>query len=177
MANVDAVLSQYQQAGRSLDDVGDLFEAVLAGSGRVAKHVLDKGAIEGIQTRDQSLIEPMSQFAVWPVTGAFGRGKQATELLALKTKTRSQLLHYRKLTIDRLQCRQALEQAKFRRDKDEWYYPAVDQALSLDTLLDNLRTFSIKEQAASGDKNAVLLPLSKGEFKYLLELVVRPPRH
>lgn len=36
MANVDAVLSQYQQAGRSIKDVGDLFEAVLAGSGRVA---------------------------------------------------------------------------------------------------------------------------------------------
>lgn len=53
MANVDAVLSQYQQAGRSIKDVGDLFEAVLAGSGRVARHVLDKGAIEGIQTRDQ----------------------------------------------------------------------------------------------------------------------------
>lgn len=63
------------------------------------------------------------------------------------------------------------EQAKFRRDKDEWYYPAVDQALNLDTLLDNLRTFSIKEQAASGDKGAVLLPLSKGEFKYLLSLL------
>ncbi|MGL1465870.1 hypothetical protein ACSTI9_00700, partial [Vibrio parahaemolyticus] len=79
--------------------------------------------------------------------------------------------HYRKLSIDRLQCRQALEQAKFRRDKDEWYYPAVDQALNLDTLLDNLRTLSIKEQAASGDKGAVLLPLSKGEFKYLLSLL------
>ncbi|MFW8068444.1 hypothetical protein, partial [Klebsiella pneumoniae] len=56
MANVDAVLSQYQQAGRSIKDVGDLFEAVLAGSGRVARHVLDKGAIEGIQTRDQALL-------------------------------------------------------------------------------------------------------------------------
>ena len=76
----------------------------------------------------------------------------ATELLALKNEDLEPIAaHYRKLSIDRLQCRQALEQAKFRRDKDEWYYPAVDQALNLDTLLDNLRTFSIKEQAASGD--------------------------
>ena len=42
-------------------------------------------------------------------------------------------------------------------------------------MLDNLRTFSIKEQAASGDKGAVLLPLSKGEFKYLLSLLYDHP--
>ncbi|NMT18571.1 hypothetical protein HKA99_29965, partial [Vibrio parahaemolyticus] len=66
--------------------------------------------------------------------------KQATELLALKNEDQEPIAaHYRKLSIDRLQCRQALEQAKFRRDNDEWYYPAVDQALSLDTLLDNPR--------------------------------------
>ncbi|MCV5990105.1 hypothetical protein OFO94_29030, partial [Escherichia coli] len=47
--------------------------------------------------------------------------------------------------------------------------------LNLDTLLDNLRTFSIKDQAASGDKGAVLLPLSKGEFKYILSLLYDHP--
>lgn len=176
MANVDAVLSQYQQAGRSLDDVGDLFEAVLAGSGRVAKHVLDKGAIEGIQTRDQALLSQCRSLLYGQLPVRLAEVNQATELLALKNEDQEPIAaHYRKLTIDRLQCRQALEQAKFRRDKDEWYYPAVDQALSLDTLLDNLRTFSIKEQAASGDKNAVLLPLSKGEFKYLLSLLYDHP--
>lgn len=176
MANVDAVLSQYQQAGRSLDDVGDLFEAVLAGSGRVAKHVLDKGAIEGIQTRDQALLSECRSLLYGQLPVRLAEVNQATELLKLKNEDQEPIAaHYRKLTIDRLQCRQALEQAKFRRDKDEWYYPAVDQALSLDTLLDNLRTFSIKEQAASGDKNAVLLPLSKGEFKYLLSLLYDHP--
>ena len=176
MANVDAVLSQYQQAGRSLDDVGNLFEAVLAGSGRVAKHVLDKGAIEGIQTRDQALLSQCRSLLYGQLPVRLAEVNQATELLALKNEDQEPIAaHYRKLTIDRLQCRQALEQAKFRRDKDEWYYPAVDQALSLDTLLDNLRTFSIKEQAASGDKNAVLLPLSKGEFKYLLSLLYDHP--
>ncbi|WP_417361755.1 MULTISPECIES: hypothetical protein [Gammaproteobacteria] len=176
MANVDAVLSQYQQAGRSLDDVGDLFEAVLAGSGRVAKHVLDKGAIEGIQTRDQALLSQCRSLLYGQLPVRLAEVNHATELLALKNEDQEPIAaHYRKLTIDRLQCRQALEQAKFRRDKDEWYYPAVDQALSLDTLLDNLRTFSIKEQAASGDKNVVLLPLSKGEFKYLLSLLYDHP--
>ncbi|MDY0921216.1 hypothetical protein [Leclercia sp. CFBP8987] len=176
MANVDAVLSQYQQAGRSIKDVGDLFEAVLAGSGRVARHVLDKGAIEGIQTRDQALLTECRSLLYGQLPVRLTEVSHASELLALKNEDLEPIAaHYRKLSIDRLQCRQALEQAKFRRDKDEWYYPAVDQALSLDTLLDNLRTFSIKEQAASGDKGAVLLPLSKGEFKYLLSLVYDHP--
>lgn len=176
MANVDAVLSQYQQAGRSIKDVGDLFEAVLAGSGRVARHVLDKGAIEGIQTRDQALLTECRSLLYGQLPVRLAEVNHATELLALKNEDLEPIAaHYRKLSIDRLQCRQALEQAKFRRDKDEWYYPAVDQALNLDTLLDNLRTFSIKEQAASGDKGAVLLPLSKGEFKYLLSLLYDHP--
>ncbi|EPF7974995.1 hypothetical protein ACSVUT_000717 [Vibrio harveyi] len=176
MANVDAVLSQYQQADRSINDVGELFEAVLAGSGRVAKHVLDKGAIEGIQTRDRALLGQCRSLLYGQLPVRLAEVSQATELLALKNEDQEPIAaHYRKLSIDRLQCRQALEQAKFRRDNDEWYYPAVDQALSLDTLLDNLRTFSIKEQAASGDKGAVLLPLSKGEFKYLLSLLYDHP--
>ncbi|EJB8350692.1 hypothetical protein [Vibrio cholerae] len=176
MANVDAVLSQYQQADRSINDVGELFEAVLAGSGRVAKHVLDKGAIEGIQTRDRALLGQCRSLLYGQLPVRLADVSQATELLALKNEDQEPIAaHYRKLSIDRLQCRQALEQAKFRRDNDEWYYPAVDQALSLDTLLDNLRTFSIKEQAASGDKGAVLLPLSKGEFKYLLSLLYDHP--
>lgn len=176
MANVDAVLSQYQQAGRCVKDVGDLFEAVLVGSGRVAKHVLDKGAIEGIQTRDQALLTQCRSLLYGQLPVRLADVSQVAELLALKNEDQEPIAaYYRKLSIDRLQCRQALEQAKFRRDKDEWYYPAVDQALSLDTLLDNLRTFSIKEQAASGDKSAVLLPLSKAEFKHLLSLLYDHP--
>ncbi|TDE19931.1 hypothetical protein E1100_23220 [Vibrio owensii] len=176
MANVDAVLSQYQQADRTIDDVGELFEAVLVGSSRVAKHVLDKGAIEGIQTRDRGLLGQCRSLLYGQLPVRLTEVSQATELLALKNEDQEPIAaHYRKLSIDRLQCRQALEQAKFRRDNDEWYYPAVDQALSLDTLLDNLRTFSIKEQAVSGDKDAVLLPLSKGEFKYLLSLLYDHP--
>ncbi|MBT0719847.1 hypothetical protein HGT70_00915 [Rosenbergiella collisarenosi] len=176
MANVDAVLSQYQQAGRTIKDVGDLFEAVLAGSGRVARHVLDKGAIEGIQTRDQALLIECRSLLYGQLPMRLTEVGHAAELLALKNEDLEPIAaHYHKLSIDRLQCRQALEQAKFRRDKDEWYYPAVDQALSLETLLDNLRTFSIKEQAASSDKSAALLPLSKGEFKYLLSLLYDHP--
>lgn len=176
MANVDAVLSQFQQAGRNINDVGDLFEAVLAGSGRVAKHVLDKGAIEGIQTRDQALLAQCRSLLYGQLPVRLAEVKQATALLELKNEDQEPIAaHYRKLSIDRLQCRQALEQAKFVRKNDEWLYPAVDQALSLDTLLDNLRTFSIKELAVSGDKGAVLLPLSKAEFKHLLSLLYDHP--
>lgn len=176
MANVDAVLSQYQQADRNINDVGDLFEAVLAGSGRVAKHVLDKDAIEGIQTRDQALLAECRSLLYGQLPVRLTEVGHASELLTLKNEDQEPIATlYRKLSIDRLQCRQALEQAKFRRDKDEWYYPAVEQALSLDTLLDNLLTFSIKEQAAGGEKGAILLPLSKGEFKYLLSLLYDHP--
>jgi hypothetical protein len=176
MANVDVILNQYQQASRSLADVGELFEAVLAGSGRVARHVLDKGAIEGIQTRDQVLLAQCRSLLYGQLPERLDQVTSSNELLALKNEDQEPIAAcYRKLSIDRLQCRQALEQAKFRRDKDEWYYPAVEQALSLDALLDNLRTFSIKEQAHSKDTNAVLLPLSKGEFKYLLTLLYDHP--
>lgn len=48
VANVDAVLSQYRRVGRSIKDVGDLLEAAPVGSGRATRHVLDRGAIEGI---------------------------------------------------------------------------------------------------------------------------------
>lgn len=176
MANVDAILHQYQQASRSLDDVGELFEAVLAGSGRVAKHVLDKGAIEGIQIRDQALLAACRTLLYGQLPVPLSEVLLATEILKLKNEDQEPVAAlYQKLSLDRLQCRQALEQAKFIRKGDEWYYPAVEQALSLDTLLDNLRTFSIKEQAYSGDNNAILLPLSKGEFKYLLTLLYDHP--
>ncbi|MEC8012395.1 MAG: hypothetical protein VX185_16695 [Pseudomonadota bacterium] len=176
MANVDAVLNQFKQAGREVSDVGELFEAVLAGSGRVAQHVLDKGAIEGIQTRDQSLLTQCRRLLYGQLPLRLADVSRADELLALNNEDQEPIAaHYRKLSIDPLHCRQALEQAKFRRNKDEWVYPAVDQALSLDTLLDNLRTFSIIEQAVCGDRNVVLLPLSKGEFKYLLGLLYDHP--
>ncbi|HAE8194411.1 TPA: hypothetical protein ACPWZ0_001291 [Salmonella enterica subsp. enterica serovar Vietnam] len=176
MANVDAILSQYQQAGRSVNNVGELFEAVLASSGRVAKHVLDKGAIEGIQTRDQTLLADCRSLLYGQLPVRLEQVARAQGLLALRNEDQEPIAAcYRKLSIDRLQCRQALEQAKFRREKDEWYYPSVEQALSLDTLLDNLRTFSIKEQTYSSDGHVVLIPLSKGEFKYLLTLLYDHP--
>ena len=55
MANVDAVLSQYDAAGKPIPAIGDLFDAVVENSGRVAGHVLDAHAIEGIKTSDHDL--------------------------------------------------------------------------------------------------------------------------
>lgn len=176
MANVDAVLYQYQQANRQLNDIGELFEAVLAGSGRVAKHVLDKGAIEGIQTRDQTLLAECKNLLYGQLPVRINQIANAQDLLALRNEDEEPIAAlYRKLSLERWQCRKALEEAKFRREGEEWYYPAVEQALSLDTLLDNISTFSIKEQVQSEDKHAVLLPLSKGEFKHLLSLLYDHP--
>ncbi|MDO9142315.1 MAG: hypothetical protein Q7U38_18510 [Methylobacter sp.] len=55
MANVDAVLAQFEMAGKGLPAIGELFDAVTESSGRVAEHVLDKHAIEGIKTTDHDL--------------------------------------------------------------------------------------------------------------------------
>jgi hypothetical protein len=44
----------------------------------------------------------------------------------------------------------------------------VEQALSLTALLQNLRTFAINET----EKDVLLLPLSQGEFKHLLSLLL-----
>lgn len=176
MANVDAILYQYQQTDYHPNDVGELFEAVLASSGRVAKHVLDKGAIEGIQTQDHALLSQCKSLLYGQLPVRLEQMAHAQELLALNNEDEEPIAAlYRKLSLDRLQCRQALEQAKFRREQEDWYYPAVEQALSLDTLLDNLRTFSIKEQLESKDDHSVLLPLSKGEFKHLLSLLYDHP--
>lgn len=55
MANVDVVLTQYAAAGKTIPAMGELFDAVIESSGRVAEHVLDKQAIEGIKTGDHEL--------------------------------------------------------------------------------------------------------------------------
>ncbi len=78
---------------------------------------------------------------------------------------------YRTIPFDALKCRQALEEAKFKRDKEEWFYPAVEQALSLTGLLQNLRTFAINETAS----DVLLLPLARAEFKHLLSLLYDHP--
>ena len=172
MANVDVILEDVSQQGSTPKDMGELFEAVLDGSGRVAKHVLDAGAVEGIQPPDQALLASCRRLLYGQLPVPLKDFPDSDALLALKNEDQEPVAaRYRKLSLDRFSCRQALEQAKFRREKDEWIYPAVEQALSLDTLLDNLRTFSIQES----DPDAILLPLSQGEFKYLLSLLYDHP--
>lgn len=173
MANVDAVLAQYAAADKPLANMGELFEAVTESSGRVAGHVLDKHAIEGIKTSDHDLraVAQALLYGQLPVAldAAPARCK---ELLTLTNEDGEPVASlYRKMPFDAIQCRQALEEAKFKREKDEWLYPAVEQALSLSALLQNLRTFAINE----AEKEVLLLPLSRGEFKHLLSLLYDHP--
>lgn len=173
MANVDAVLAQYVAAGKSVTDMGELFDAVVDSSGRVAEHVLDKHAIEGIKTGDHSLRAVAQSLLYGQLPVALNAAPaRCNELLALTNEDGEPVASlYRKLPFDALQCRQALEEAKFKREKDEWLYPAVEQALSLSALLQNLRTFAINET----EKDVLLLPLSRGEFKHLLSLLYDHP--
>jgi len=176
MANIDAVLEQYRQANKEVEDIGELFNAVLAGSGRVEKHVLDKGAVEGIQTRDQEVLKQCQTLLYGQLPLPLAEMKNASAIFALKNEHQEPVATpYKLIYLDRLECRKALELAKFVREhNDEWLYPAVEQVLSLDTLLDNLKTFSIREQSNDG-KQAFLIPLSKIEFKYLLNLLYDHP--
>jgi hypothetical protein len=173
MANVDAVLAQYAAAGKQVTDMGELFDAVTESSGRVAEHVLDKHAIEGIKTGDHDLRAVAQSLLYGQLPVALDTApERCKELLTLTNEDGEPVASlYRKMPFDAFQCRQALEEAKFKREKDEWLYPAVEQALSLTALLQNLRTFAINE----AEKDVLLLPLSRGEFKHLLSLLYDHP--
>lgn len=173
MANVDAVLAQFELAGKTIPTIGELFDAVVESSGRVADHVLDKHAIEGIKTKDHELIGLAQELLYGQLPHALNACSSRTkELLSLVNEDDEPVASlYRKIPFDALKCRQALEEAKFKREKDEWLYPAVEQALSLTGLLQNLRTFAINEP----EKDVLLLPLSRGEFKHLLSLLYDHP--
>jgi hypothetical protein len=173
MANVDAVLVQYAAAGKQVTSMGELFDAVTESSGRVAEHVLDKHAIEGIKTGDHDLraVAQSLLYGQLPVALDVAPAR-CKELLQLTNEDGEPVASlYRKMPFDALQCRRALEDAKFKREKDEWLYPAVEQALSLTALLQNLRTFAINE----AEKDVLLMPLSRGEFKHLLSLLYDHP--
>ena len=175
MANVDAVLAQFEAAGKPIPKIGELFDAVTESSGRVAKHVLDAHAIKGIKTSDHDL-KLVAQTLLYgqlplPLSQCPPR---CMELLNLHNEDGEPVASlYRKIPFDPLKCRQALEDAKFKREAgtNEWQYPAVEQVLSLDALLQNLRTFAINE----AEPNILLLPLSRAEFKHLLGLLYDHP--
>ncbi|MCR3909956.1 hypothetical protein NUK47_14370 [Aeromonas hydrophila] len=173
MANVDAVLAQNEAAGKPLTNIGELFNAVIESSGRVAEHVLDKHAIEGIKTGDHDLRAVAQELLYGQLPVALdATPTRSKELLQLVNEDGEPVASlYRKMPFDAIQCRQALIDAKFKREKDEWLYPAVEQALSLTALLQNLRTFAINE----AEKDVLLMPLSRGEFKHLLSLLYDHP--
>ncbi len=173
MANVDAVLKQFADAGRSPPSMGDLFDAVVDSSSRMAKHVLDRGALQGIQTTDHSLRDLAREllYGQLPQPLAAYQSSQPG-LRALCNEDGDAVLSlYRKLPLTSLQCSQALQEAKFNRKGDEWVYAAVDQSLSLETLVNNLRTFAVNEPST----DVMLMPLERSEFKQMLGLVYDHP--
>jgi len=171
MANVDTVLEDYVQAGKAVPPVGELFDAVLSASGRVAKHVLDANVIEGIQTSDHALrkLARGLLFGQLPVSLS-GADPRVNELLPLKNEYDEAIVSlYRRVEWPELDCRRALVAAKFRRDKEEWFYPSVEQGLNLRALLQNLKTFAVAETGMSAD--GLLVPLQRSEFKQLVSLL------
>lgn len=169
MATVDAVMAQYKAANKAVPEIGKLFDAVVESSSRVAKHVLDAKAIEGIKTSDHELRAVAQSLLYGQLPLPLEKcPPRARELLDVQNEDGEPVASlYRQLPFDALRCRQALEDAKFTRKQDEWLYAAVDQPLSLDALLNNLRTFAINEP----NGQVLLLPLARAEFKHLLTLL------
>lgn len=173
MANVDAVLADFAAAGQPTPEIGALFDAVVDGSSRMAKHVLDREAVNGIKTTDHGLRDVARSLLYGQLPQPLAKFEaRRDELLALRNEDNDPVVSlYTKLPLTALQCRQALEEAKFNRKGDEWIYAAVDQSLSLEALVNNLRTFAVNEPEAG----VVLLPLARGEFKHMLGLLYDHP--
>lgn len=175
MANVDTVLESYAHSGKTVPSVGELFDAVLDASGRVAKHVLDASVIEGIQTSDHGLrtLARNLLFGQLPLP-LVGADPRINELLPLCNEYDDSIVSlYRRVEWPELDCRQALGSAKFYRDKEEWFYPSVEQGLNLKALLQNLRTFAVAEADLPAD--GLLIPLQRSEFKQLVTLLYNHP--
>ncbi len=173
MANVDILLDDYVNSGKPVPGVGALFDALIKSSGRVARYVLDHNAIEGINTGDRALLEAarnllFGQLPI-PLTKADDLTRKLTDHHNEYDEPVASL--YRKVTWDHLECRNALVAAKFLRDQAEWFYPSVDQGLSLEGLLENLHTFAIHEQ----ESDVLLVPLEQAEFKHLVQLLYNHP--
>jgi len=175
MANVDTVLESYAHSGKPIPAVGELFDAVLDASGRVADHVLDANVIEGIKTTDHGLrtLARNLLFGQLPQSLS-GADPRISELLPLQNEYDDSIVSlYRKVDWSELECRQALTAAKFQRVKDEWTYQSVDQGLNLKALLQNLKTFAVAETGMSA--YGLLIPLQRSEFKLLVSLLYNHP--
>ncbi|MFT6906243.1 MAG: hypothetical protein ACJAS1_002908 [Oleiphilaceae bacterium] len=174
MANIDVELDKYEGNDHQFDDVGELFDKVLENSGRISDHVLDHNAINGIKTKDQALLKQARNLLFAQLPKALSQTHQhLLNLLPLENEYNEPIVSlYRRVEWPMLDCRQALEQGKFRRDRDEWFYPSVDQGLNLQALRQNLRTFAINE---SGDENTFLLPLDIQQFRHLISLLYSHP--
>lgn len=173
MANVDVLLDDYVNSGKPVPGVGVLFDSLLKSSGRVARYVLDHKAIEGINTGDRALLEAARNLLFGQLPLPLAKAGDLTRKLTDHQNEYDEPVAslYRKVTWDHLDCRNALVTAKFQRDQEEWFYPSVDQGLSLEGLLENLHTFAIHEQSS----DVLLVPLEQGEFKHLVQLLYNHP--
>lgn len=174
MANIDVELDKYGDGTEPFSNIGELFDQVLKNSGRISDHVLDHNAIGGIKTEDKSLLKQARHLLFGQLPKPINRENQSLlNLLPLKNEYDEPVVSlYRKVEWSMLNCRQALEHGKFSREKDEYFYPSVEQGLNLRALRQNLRTFAINE---SGSEDTFLLPLDLQEFRHLISLLYSHP--
>ena len=173
MSNVDSVLDELTRAGKTIPSNGELFDILVHKSGRISDHVLDHHAIEGINTLNRDLLAEARALLFGQLPVALSDCSALTRtLLDHQNEDNEPVARlYRKVQWDPLECRQALKDYKFIREKEEWTYPSVEQPLSLSALLQNLQTFAINE----AENDSLLIPLSLNEFRHLINLLYNHP--
>lgn len=174
MANLDVVLDDYTTNKTQYKNIGELIDQLDKNLSRISKHVLDIDVIGGIQTNDANLRKEARHLLYGQLPKKLDAGNNhLLNLLPLENEYNEPVVSlYRKVEWSMLDCRQALEHGKFRRDKEEWFYSSVEQGLNLNALCQNLRTFAINEP---GNQDTFLLPINLPEFRHLISLLYNHP--
>lgn len=169
MAAVDEKLDSMHMSGEAVKSIGQLFNAVLKSSPRVREYVLDSGAIQAIKTENIGIKDAAIELLYGQLPVNLKMVDENTKALVTTVNEYDDAVasFYCLVNWDRDNCRPALQNAKFVRDKaDLWTFEGIEQKLDLTQLLANLATYAIHEGS-----NQLLVPNNRAEFIQLLQLL------
>jgi hypothetical protein len=169
MAAVDEKMTSMHMSGEPVKSIGQLFNAVLKSSARVREYVLDSGAIQAIKTENIKIKDAAIELLYGQLPVDLKTADENTKALVNTVNEFDDAVasFYCLVNWNQDNCRPALQNAKFVRDKsDLWIFEGIEQKLDLTQLLANLATYAIHEGS-----NKLLLPNNRAEFIQLLQLL------
>ena len=169
MAAIDEKLESLRIGGEAVKSIGQLFNAVIKSSPRIRDYILDTGAIDAINTSNLKVKDAATELLYGQLPIALENVDEETKsLVSTLNENEEPVASYYHLvdwSVD--SCRPALKNAKFKRDKGDWWlFDGIEQKINFKQLLANLATFAIHERAGQ-----LLIPTSKVEFIELLQLL------